>query len=268
MANYTGAAEGLDDLVRRRTLRANGITDQQETDPFANTGPVTGVSGPPEILPGTTGTGSQDGLPYTPTTGTGSQDVPFQASGGGGFQPSTVNTSVQTSGSGALSDAFTQTLMSHLNWPIGASLSDPALAAQSNAYGVGQQRARDQARESLAERMAAQGIGSSGAMDSGIERLYQRQGENQATFDANLVGDELNRQRQELLSYAQMAGSRLSDQERNALTARLGEIDAELRKQGINNQAAQYDSSMGWNQAIWNYLQNQAPWGAAGVPGQ
>jgi hypothetical protein len=139
-------------------------------------------------------------------------------------------------------------------------LNDPALRAQSDAYAVGQQRARDQAREALAERMSTNGTADSGALDTGIRGLYQTQGENQAGFNANLVGNELTRQRDELTSYMQMSGARLSATEANQLQARIAEINAALQAQGMTNQNNQFNSNMGWNQQQWAAQQNWMPW--------
>ena len=158
-----------------------------------------------------------------------------------------------------ITDAYNQAMLAQLTKSRNPSLSDPGLKAQSDAYSVGQQRARDQARASIAERFAANGIADSGAMDQGIAGLFQQQGENQGTFNANLVGNELQNQRTELLNYMQMAGSRLTAQEAQALQAKLADIDAQLRQQGITNQNDQFGRTQGWNEDIWSYLANMYP---------
>ncbi len=59
------------------------------------------------------------------------------------------------------------------------SLSDPALAAQSGAFGVQQQRAKERARSAMAERAAAEGGPGvdSGAFEGGLRQLEEQQGE-------------------------------------------------------------------------------------------
>jgi hypothetical protein len=180
------------------------------------------------------------------------------------------NSASTASGPGNITDAYNQAMLDQLTKSRNPSLSDPGLKAQSDAYSVGQQRARDQARASIAERFAANGIADSGAMDQGVAGLYQQQGENQGTFNANLVGNELQNQRAELLNYMQLAGSRLTAQEAQALQLKIADIDAQLRSQGlgleqqrITNQSNQYGQTQGWNEDIWNYLANQYPQTAA-----
>lgn len=267
MAANTYDPNVLDDAVLKRLMQpydSGGSDGSAWQDPF--TTPDLGTLEYPNTTTGST----QETTPAKPDLGT--LEYP-QATASPSYAPQTfapsqaasVNTSTSTGGGGALSDAFLSTLMSKIQATPNASLSDPALAAQSDAYAVGQQRARDQARAAMAERSAAEGTGNSGGFDTGVLQLFQQQGENQAGYNAKLVGDELTRQRQEIMTYMNMSGNRLSDTEARALTARLGEIDAELRKAGLNQQADQYNSTQAWNQNVWDYLQNLVPWMASGV---
>jgi hypothetical protein len=161
-----------------------------------------------------------------------------------------------TNTSPTIDSAFNETLLAMLNKPIGASLSDPALKGQADAYSVGQQRSRDQFRDAMAERMAANGISDSGAFDQGIQGLYQQQGENESGFNAKLVGDELTRQRDELQNYMQLAGARLTSQEAQALQLKIAELNASIASQGQTNQNNQFNRSQGFNEEQWGALQS------------
>lgn len=131
-----------------------------------------------------------------------------------------------------LGGAYKTALMGMLGTPA-ASLSDPALKAQSDAYAVGQARSAERAREAAAERLAGQGLASSGAMDGEIAGILERQGENEAGFNAQLVGDELRTQRDRLLQAAALAGNTLDAEQARALEERLALLDAQLKREGL-----------------------------------
>ena len=284
MATYGTAASGLPGLVRQRKRAEYGVDEQGGADPMYGAGEFgPAASGNPFTPPeagGFTG-GELPGPVETATTPTQTPPPPVvqtppppvapgipEIAPGGPDPFAPVTTAPAPAAPAApgvpgtptnITDAYNQAMLDQLTKSRNPSLSDPGLKAQSDAYSVGQQRARDQARASIAERFAANGIADSGAMDQGIAGLFQQQGENQGTFNANLVGNELQNQRTELLNYMQLAGSRLTAQEAQALQAKLADIDANLRQQGITNQNDQFGRTQGWNEDIWSYLANMYP---------
>jgi hypothetical protein len=138
------------------------------------------------------------------------------------------------------------------------TMNDPTIAAQSGAFGVQQQRAKERARSAMAERFAADGGPGvdSGAFDSGILGMEQRQGEAQGAFDADLMSKELTERRNNLLSAAALAGNQLNESERLSFQKELAKVDEELQRmrigqtgQGLALDAKRLDeASKQWNQ--------------------
>lgn len=131
--------------------------------------------------------------------------------------------------------------------PNGASLNDPALKGQMDAFSNSQTRARERARADMAERASAEGgVGiDSGAFNSGLLGLQERQGEAEGAFGAGLVGQELQARRQQLMQAAALASGDLNAEEARALQSRIADIDAEIRRQGLKQQGDQFGGTLG-----------------------
>lgn len=127
------------------------------------------------------------------------------------------------------------------------TLDDPALAAQSGAFGVQQQRAKERARSAMAERFAANGGPGvdSGAFDSELRSLDEQQGEAQGGFDAQLLGDERAKRHQELLQAAALAGNQLSEEEKLAFQKELAATSASQFDRNFAQSAQQWAQQFG-----------------------
>lgn len=212
-------------------------------DPFAASGGGTYVNGgwipnnnPDEIARAKTAAGigaAPAAAPATPTPA--APGAPGAPAADPNAPPATVN------------DAFRKALLDRLNKPVTSSLDDPALKAQSSAYGLQQQRAKERDREALAGRAAATGqssdLASGGAFNEGLSALEQRQGESQAGFDANLIGNDLQQQRDDLYRYTALAGNTLNADENRALTEKMKNLDLEIQKQQLSQNQSQFDVS-------------------------
>lgn len=138
------------------------------------------------------------------------------------------------------------------------TMDDPAIKAQSDAFGVQQQRAKERARSAMAERFAGEGGPGvdSGAFDSEILGLEQRQGEAQGSHDAGILANELQQRRQQLLSAAALAGNQLNEEERLAFQKELAKVDEELQRLRIGqgdrgialDERRLNEASQQWNQ--------------------
>lgn len=140
-----------------------------------------------------------------------------------------------------IADAFKKSLIDTLNTGGQVpTLNDPTIKAQSDAFAVGQQRAKERARASMAERAAAQGgVGvNSGAFDQGLIGLEQAQGEAEAGNNARLLGSELQQRRAQLLQAASIAGNTLNAEQARDLQRQLAELDAAIRREGIAQQSS------------------------------
>ena len=148
------------------------------------------------------------------------------------------------------------------------SLNDATVKPAADAYTAAQERARRGLQADTAESLSARGLGSSGAADSANRQSYETMGQNIGEFNAKLLTDEQTARRSDLKSALEMANTLGMFKEQTALqrdlasldtqtkvnlanlnaqltTAglnvqeRLGIMDAELKKYGINLQGDQ-----------------------------
>jgi len=129
------------------------------------------------------------------------------------------------------------------------TLTDPALKAQSEAFSLQQTRAKERAREALAERRGANaeagGAGvNSGGFDQDLVGLEQAQGEATGAHDAGLLSNELQQRRSQLMQAAALAGNTLDNESRLAMQKQLADVDAEIRRTGMAQQGSQFDKSL------------------------
>jgi hypothetical protein len=126
-----------------------------------------------------------------------------------------------------------------------ASLSDPALKAQSDAYAVGQSRATDQARSAMAERAAAEGSTgtSSGAFDQGLVGLIGQQGENMAGENASLVGQANTQKLAQMQNALQMMGSDVNSEAGRQLQQHIADMQAQIQRDQLTQQNTQFGKS-------------------------
>lgn len=161
---------------------------------------------------------------------------PAAGTGAAATAPTTIN------------DAFKKALLDRLNKPIGVDPNDPIIKGQEDAFSLAQTRAKQRNREAMAGRMAQQGYLSdqagSGAFDQGLSNLEQQQGESEAAFNANLTGEELNKQRDDLYRYAALAGNQLSGEESRALQEKLANLDAQIRREAMAQQGGQFSQDL------------------------
>ncbi len=116
------------------------------------------------------------------------------------------------------------------------SLDDPILGPQAEVFRVAQQRNQERNRRSLAERASATGQGQSGYLDRQINQGVQQQGMNTASFNANLLGGEMNKRREELLAALQLASSTGNQEATRELQAKLAQVQTMMQQQGLNLQ--------------------------------
>ena len=130
--------------------------------------------------------------------------------------------------------------------PSNVSLDDPNLVPQMNAYNRQSQRAFDNSRSVMAERMAAEGTNNSGAFDAGLEGLLQARGEGEANFGASLVGQEVQARRQEVMQALQMGQGIMSQDQERQLRRELADLDAQLQREGfgIQREMGQLDAAL------------------------
>ena len=88
----------------------------------------------------------------------------------------------------------------------------------------------------MAERAAATGQSESGYLDNLINQGVQEQGFNTANFNANLLGGEMNKRRQELQAALQLASATGDAEAARELQTRLAQVSAMMQQQGLGQQ--------------------------------
>ena len=97
-------------------------------------------------------------------------------------------------------------------------------------------------------------------MDTRLIGAEQQRGENEASFAGNLAVREMERMRDEIMQALAVGAGIMSEEDRLALTEKLGLINAELQQQSILNQNTQFNQNLGWQQDMFEYGANQGWW--------
>lgn len=195
-----------------------------------------------------------NGNPYPDAGGAGG------AAGGAGAGASGLSGGAGGTGSGSMQtgyDGLVQQLQQFINQsPVDVS-TNPAYRGAIDAYNAQQQRGAESTRNAIAERMAASGQTNSGAYDAQLLKAEQTADLNKASFAGDLGYRALESQRDDILQALQIGAGLMTAEQEMALREKLGMINAELSQQQITNQNTQYMTDMGWQQGIWEWLQNQ-----------
>ena len=116
------------------------------------------------------------------------------------------------------------------------SLSDSTLSPQVEVFRVQQQRNQERNRRNAVERAAAQGMNDSGYVNNLINEGVQEQNFNTAMFNANLLGGEARKRREELLAALHLAQQTGNSEAERELRARLAQVSAAMQQQGLHLQ--------------------------------
>jgi len=116
------------------------------------------------------------------------------------------------------------------------TLDDSILGPQTEVFRAANQRNTERQRRTAVERASAQGQNQSGYVDNLINEGVQKQGFNNAQFNANLLGGELNKRREELQAGLQLAQATGNQEATRELQARLAQVSAAMQQQGLNLQ--------------------------------
>lgn len=130
------------------------------------------------------------------------------------------------------------------------SLSDPALAAQSQAYRTSRERGAEQDRAAMAERAAAngtlQGGQSSGSFDTELRSIQEGKSSDIAGNDAELLGNEVMQRRAEVQSLMNMALQSGDQESARMLQMQLAKMDEAIRMKQLAESKRQFDSDLGY----------------------
>lgn len=110
--------------------------------------------------------------------------------------------------------------------------NDPNIRQQSDAFAAAQERARRDQASDIAEKFA--GTGQTGAQTVEQRMLNEKAQQGRASFEADLVGRELQTRRDEIKDALGNLGGMLSDDQNRALQLELAKLDAQIKKAGIS----------------------------------
>lgn len=190
----------------------------------------------------------------TPTSG----GPPPTSSGGGGVPSINVGGEMPTSGINVPSSTLPTDILDLFNKPPAMTpiqtayqdallkymgraqetptLDDSILGPQTEVFRAANQRNTERQRRSAVERASAQGQNQSGYLDNLINEGVQKQGFNNAQFNANLLGGEMSKRREELQAALQLASATGNAEATRELQARLAQVSAAMQQQGLNLQ--------------------------------
>jgi hypothetical protein len=163
-------------------------------------------------------------------------------------------------GGGAFGDQIKAMVLKLMGQQPTDVMTDPVYRGAMDAYNTQQQRNTEVERNAMAERMAAEGTLNTGGFTDRVARGEQVRGENTANFAGQLGIRELERQREEVMQALQLGAGMMTDEQRLALTEKLGMINASLQQQSITNQNNQFNSSLGWQMAQYPSQQAYLAW--------
>lgn len=110
--------------------------------------------------------------------------------------------------------------------------NDPNIRQQSDAFAAAQERARRDQASDIAEKFA--GSNQTGAQNVEQRMLNERAAQGRASFEADLVGRELQNRRDEINNAMQQLGGMLTGDQERAMQKELANIDAQLKRAGID----------------------------------
>lgn len=114
--------------------------------------------------------------------------------------------------------------------------NNPAVQAQRHAFTRSNEQARSRARLAAAERNAARGTAGAGGFDAELSAIEQGAGDRSVNFEGQLLTQQLDTQRQNVLRGIEMANATGNAEMSRQLQERLGALDAQLRREGMNLQ--------------------------------
>ena len=148
------------------------------------------------------------------------------------------------------------------------SIDDEQFQPIVKAGRLGDQRNIERRRAALAERLAAQGLGDSGTMETGIQGIYQDVGESASQREAQLLANELQNRRAQLMQGLSMAMQSGNFQQAQALQQQLAAIDAQMRSYQFDanrsDRRYEFDNDLGYRLAALQAQLNAQPFGYFG----
>jgi hypothetical protein len=130
-------------------------------------------------------------------------------------------------------DIYRDMLMKRAEQSTDVDTNDPTFRKVADTYAASEERARRNATDMAGESMAANGMGSSGLMDAETRLQTERSSQNSANFESQLALSELANKRAEIQSALDSMGSNFSGDKARALTDKLAQLDATIKRESL-----------------------------------
>ena len=135
-------------------------------------------------------------------------------------------------------DMVAQALREMIQRPATVDRASAEIRQQVEPIAAANTRERRMAENEAAERAAAQGMGQSGALDVERRMLQERAAQKTGLHEADIVGRELNRIRDEKVRALELATQRGMSDEARQLQRELAQLDAQIRRESIASSSA------------------------------
>jgi hypothetical protein len=199
-------------------------------DPFASLGGGIPTAGggwvPPGMVPGT-GTPQSPGNPATNPPA-----APPAAPGAPGT-PTTPTGAPLATNAAQISAPFYQTLHGILSQSQPVTEDDPMVKNQINAARSQEERNFAKQRQMMAERAAAEGTNMSGGFDAMLGEARAGIGARLGAQSADAVRQLQTERMSQIMTALSLAGTNMTEGDRNQLQRELAELDASLRREGL-----------------------------------
>ena len=160
---------------------------------------------------------------------------------GGGSSRSSTSVSAASMPQGVSKELWNM-LLSRAKQGTDVSRDDPNIRTQADAFTAQQDRSRRQFLAEQAERSSPFATGA----QLGQERMTaERAGQASGAFEAQLMGQEINAKRQEIMHALDSMRGLLTAQQEMALRKELATMDDALRRLQLNQQHSQFTADLG-----------------------
>lgn len=127
--------------------------------------------------------------------------------------------------------------------------NDPGIKGQLAAQHLSRQRSAERQQSQAAVRLAGEGLGDSGALDTTLAGIEQHRGEGESADIADVMGQEHQAKRQELMSLLQQAVSMGDAESARNLQQQIAAIDATLQQQGQSDVMSRFGADLGFRKS-------------------
>lgn len=185
---------------------------------------------------GPDGTASHQPRPNQPIDGGGVGNPILTAAGGASTYSQTPGAApTETTANQGTQDVVRNAWLKQATQGTAVDPNDPNIRQQVEPFAAAQERSRRQYESEAAERLSAQGLGSSGAMENERRFGAERAGQATGMFQSQLIGEELKTKRGEIQDALNHLGDTISNDQKNALTKQLADLDAAIKRESIKS---------------------------------